>query len=81
MSDLALSEEVTTQLAIDVYSERLSAFATDAKILSEEQAESLRALREFLDLPMERLYAKHDELCSEMYATSVKEVSEHERDE
>ena len=81
VSDLALSEEVTTQLAIDVYSERLSAFATDAKILSEEQAESLRALREFLDLPMERLYAKHDELCSEMYATSVKEVSEHERDE
>ena len=45
VSDLALSEEVTTQLAIDVYSERLSAFATDAKILSEEQAESLRALR------------------------------------
>lgn len=74
IADLGLSTDLTTAVVVEVYTERLKMYADDGKIITDEQAEKLSKLRDFLNISMEQVYSKHEELCAPAYASSVKEV-------
>jgi hypothetical protein len=74
VADLALSPALTTQVCVDVYTERLKLYADDGKIINEEQAEKLSKLRDFLSIEMATIHPIHEELCAPAYLNSVREV-------
>lgn len=57
-----------------VHSLRAGTFASDDKIMNEEQAAQLAQLRDFLEIDMADVYPAHEQLCSPAYAKSVREV-------
>jgi len=74
VADLALPAPVTAAIAAEVYGAKLREVAGDAKIMNEEQAESLTVLREFLGLDISDVYDAHADVCSGAYKSSVTEV-------
>ena len=49
-------------------------YADDGKIITDEQAEKLAKLREFLSIEMETVHPIHETLCAPAYLNSVREV-------
>jgi len=74
LADLALPATVTTAISIEVYTERLSEFSSDDKIMNEEQSAQLASLRDFLSLDMASVESVHQKLCAPSYRKSVREV-------
>ena len=74
LTELGLPEGVTTAIGTEVYGEKLKAFASSAKIMSEDQSAELAKLRDFLGIAMDDVYPAHESACSESYLSSVREV-------
>jgi len=74
LAKLGLPPKVALTISTDVYASKLREVAADNKIINEEQAAKLAALRDFLSLDMEQVYSKHEEICSGAYRNSVREV-------
>jgi len=72
--DLALPSDVTTDIAVDIYGERLRSLASDSKILDEQQSAQLTSLRDFLSISMDDVADVHEECFAPAYLDSVRQV-------
>jgi len=73
-ADLSLPESVVAAITAEAYNEALEECTGEGKIMDEEQAGKIRALRDFLGLSFDDVEPAHAKSCSAAYAKSVQDV-------